>query len=122
VRILGLVPDEILRREYERATLLLLTSVEETAPVALGESHAVGIPAVGTDAGGIPWMIRDGQTGFVRPVGDIDGLAERVRAILLDPALRSRLAATAKRVGREEYSLDEIARKTILAWEQILAG
>jgi len=122
VRILGLVPDEVLRREYERATLLLLTSVEETAPVALGESHAVGIPAVGTDAGGIPWMIREGETGFVRPVGDVEGLAERIHTLLTDAELRARLAAGARRVGEEEYSLDRIARKTVDAWGEILGG
>lgn len=122
VKILGLVSDEVLHQEYARATLLLLTSIEETAPVALGESHAVGIPAVGTDAGGIPWMIRDGETGFVRPIGDVGGLAERVRVLLSDHNLRNRLAANARRVGEEEYSLDRIARKTVEAWETILRG
>lgn len=122
VRILGLVPDSVLHDEYRKASLLLLTSIEETAPIALGEAHAIGIPSVGTNAGGIPWMIRDGETGFVRPVGDVPALADRVRALLVNDELRTRMAASAKRVGIEEFSLDEIARKTILAWEQILAG
>jgi 1,2-diacylglycerol 3-alpha-glucosyltransferase len=120
VRLLGLVPDHVLWEEYERASLLLMTSLEETAPVALGEACAVGLPAVGTDAGGIPDMIRNDETGYVRPVGDIAGLAERVVAILEDPQLRTRLAAAAREVGRAEFALDAIARKTHAAYQEIL--
>ena len=121
VRLLGLVPDEQLWAEYERAAVLLLTSKEETAPVALGEACAVGLPAVGTDAGGIPYMIHDGETGFVRPVGDIAGLAERTVAILTDAPLRDRLAGRAGEVARQEYALDRITEQTLAAYRTILA-
>lgn len=120
VRVLGLVPEAELHREYERASLLLLTSIEETAPVALGEAHAIGIPSVGTDAGGIPFMIRDGETGFVRPVGDVEGLAEAVGVLLGDADRRETVAAAARRVGEAEYSLERIARATVDAWREIL--
>ena len=122
VRLLGLVPDEQLWEEYERAAVLLLTSKEETAPVALGEACAVGLPAVGTDAGGIPYMIRDGETGFVRPVGDTAGLAERTVAIMTDAPLRDRLAARAREVGRQEYALDRITEQTLAAYRTIVAA
>ncbi len=122
VRILGLVPEATLRAEYARASLLLMTSLEETAPVALGEACAVGLPQIGTDAGGIPDLLRDGETGFVRPVGDAEALAERAIAVLRDPALRERLARRAKEIGRAEFALDAIAAKTAAAYEEILAG
>jgi len=122
VRLLGLVPDKKLWEEYERAAVLLLTSKEETAPVALGEACAVGLPAVGTDAGGIPTMIHDGETGFVRPVGDTAGLAERIVAILTDAPLRDRLAARAREVGHQEYALDRITEQTLAAYRTIVAG
>lgn len=120
VKILGLVPDSALRAEYAKATVLLMTSLEETAPVALGEACAAGVPQIGTDAGGIPDLIRDGETGFVRPIGDVEGLAERIVAILRDQNLRERLARRAKEVGRTEFSLDAIARKTVDAYREIL--
>ncbi len=122
LKVLGLVPEETLHREYERATLLLLTSIEETAPVALGEAHAIGIPSVGTDAGGIPYMIRDGETGSVRPVGDVQALAEAVFRLVSDDEHRRSVAEAARRVGREEYSLDRIAARTVEAWEEILSA
>jgi glycosyltransferase involved in cell wall biosynthesis len=120
VKILGLVPDSTLRAEYAKASVLLMTSIEETAPVAIGEACAAGIPQVGTDAGGIPDLIREGETGFVRPIGDVDGLAERLIVVLRDRNLRDRLAQRAKEVGRAEFSLDAIAKKTLDAYREIL--
>ena len=120
VKILGLVPDSTLRAEYAKASVLLITSIEETAPVALGEACAAGVPQIGTDAGGIPDLIREGETGFVRPIGDVEALAERLIAVLRDRDLRDRLANRAKEVGRAEFSLDAIARKTVVAYQEIL--
>jgi glycosyltransferase involved in cell wall biosynthesis len=122
VKLLGLVPDESLWEEYAKASLLLLTSLEETAPVALGEALAVGLPAVVTDAGGNPYLIQDGETGFVRPVGDVEALAERVIELLRDGELRARLATHAREVGRRHFALDAIAAQTVAAYEEILGN
>ena len=122
VKLLGLVPREILWQEYQRASLLLLPSLEETAPVALGEACAVGLPAVGSDAGGIPDMIEDGVTGFVRPAGDDGALAAAVLAILQSDELRGRFARNAAARGEAEFALNAIARSTVTAYEEILGG
>jgi glycosyltransferase involved in cell wall biosynthesis len=122
VKILDLVPAEVLWREYAGASLLLMTSLEETAPVAIGEAFAAGIPVVATGVGGIPFMVRNGDDGFVLPVGDAAGLAEAVIGILTDAPLRTRLGAAAKRTGRREFSLDAIAGKTVAAYEEILGS
>jgi len=117
----GLVPEEELFAEYARASLVLLTSVEETAPVAIGEAYAVGIPVVGTDAGGIPHMVREGETGFVRPIGDDAALADAVLSLLRDTDARHHMAQRARAVGEAEFSLEAIARGTIRAYEEVLA-
>lgn len=122
VQLLGLVPRETLWREYQRASLLLLPSLEETAPVALGEACAVGLPAVGSNAGGIPDMIEDGVTGFIRPSGDDRALAAAVLEILQSDELRARLARNAGARGEAEFALDAIARSTASAYAEILGG
>jgi glycosyltransferase involved in cell wall biosynthesis len=90
--------------------------------VAIGEAFAAGIPVVATGVGGIPFMVRNGDDGFVLPVGDAAGLAEAVIGILTDAPLRTRLGAAAKRTGRREFSLDAIAGKTVAAYEEILGS
>jgi glycosyltransferase involved in cell wall biosynthesis len=121
IAVRGLVPEETLFKEYARASVVLLTSIEETAPVAIGEAYAVGIPVVGTDAGGIPHMVRDGETGFVRPVGDDAALAAALLRLLGSRDVRDPLARRAREVGESDFSLEGIARKTVGAYEEILA-
>jgi glycosyltransferase involved in cell wall biosynthesis len=120
IQLLGLVPEEVLFEEYAAASVMLLTSVEETAPVAIGEAYAVGIPVVGTDAGGIPHMIREGETGFVKPIGDDGGLAAAVLELLDSRERRDRFARRAREIGESDFALEGIARRTLEIYRELL--
>lgn len=48
----------------------------ENAPLTILESYALGRPVIGSAIGGIPEMIRDGETGAIVPAGDVEALAE----------------------------------------------
>jgi glycosyltransferase involved in cell wall biosynthesis len=72
------------------------------------EALASGVPVVGSDAGGLPEVIRDGETGVLCPVGDIPGMAAAALAILQD---RKRWAAMSKLAiedSRTRFSRDAI--------------
>lgn len=67
----GFVPNWQLAEEYRRlAPQLFITtsSTEGGAPASMQEVFSMGIPAIGTDVGGIPDLILDGQTGFLLPL------------------------------------------------------
>ena len=68
-QILGLVPDSTLRAEYAKASVLLMTSIEETAPVAIGEACGRR-SAIGTD-GGIPDLILRRGNRIRSAIGDV---------------------------------------------------
>ncbi len=70
------------------AQVLILPSRCEGMGRVLIEAMAAGVPTIGTNVGGIPHMIRDGETGFVVPGGDSRALEARLRQLLADPALR----------------------------------
>jgi glycosyltransferase involved in cell wall biosynthesis len=57
------------------------------------EAMGAGIPVIGSDVGGIPHLLRDGETGFVVAGDDSDALEGRMRQLLLDDELRKRLGA-----------------------------
>jgi glycosyltransferase involved in cell wall biosynthesis len=55
------------------------------------EALAAGVPVIGSDVAGIPYLIRQGESGFVVPGDDIAELEKRLRQLLADPELRRRL-------------------------------
>jgi glycosyltransferase involved in cell wall biosynthesis len=99
--------------EYlDAADLFVLPSLTEGMPRALIEALARGVPAVGTNAGGIPELLPEAQV--VRP-GDPAALAELIRVVLHD---RERLAAMS-RDGFEralEYAPENMRKRKHAFW------
>jgi N-acetyl-alpha-D-glucosaminyl L-malate synthase BshA len=69
------------------ADLFFLMSDRESFGLSALEALACGVPAFGYNVGGLPEVIRDGVTGYLRPVGDVEGVAAAAVSLLLD-ALR----------------------------------
>ena len=83
--------QQSIRRWYAATDASLLTSANEGTPVAAIESLAAERPVVATRAGGTGAVVADGESGFLLPVGDTDGLARRLVELARDPELRHRL-------------------------------
>ena len=120
-----LAPDEVLAR-LKAADLFVLSSHQEGISNAVLEAMAAGLPIVTTNAGGMAEAVRDGVDGYIVPVRDIPAMAERIRQLLQDAALRERMGRAARERCRAEFSLErqaavfeEIYRATI---EQYRSG
>lgn len=82
VEVLGPLDIDDLRRALGRAHFSVLPSRwYENGPMAALESLAAGLPLVGTDMGGIPEMIVEGQTGMVTPAGDAEAMLNALRTV-----------------------------------------
>jgi N-acetyl-alpha-D-glucosaminyl L-malate synthase BshA len=79
------------------ADLFLLPSDSESFGLAALEAMASGVPVVGSRAGGLPEVVVEGETGFLRPVGDVEGMAEAALLVLRDRARREAMG----KAGRE---------------------
>jgi glycosyltransferase involved in cell wall biosynthesis len=90
---------------------LLLTSTNEGTPVAVLEALAAGRPVVATAVGGVPDVVEDGETGFLAPAGDTDGLAERLERLARDPELRRRMGAAGAERVRERFGVDRMVEE-----------
>lgn len=69
------------------------------------EGMLLGKPVVASAAGGVPELIRDGETGFLAPPGDATGLAQRLIPLLRDATLRRRIGEQARAWARERFGL-----------------
>ncbi len=109
VIMLGPLPQELLRRHYERARVFALPCIEATdgdrdiLPNVLKEAMAVGVPVVTTRLDGIEELIEDGVSGLVVAPGDTQALAEKLELLLCDAPLGQRLAGQGRRVIEERF-------------------
>ena len=91
--------------------IAVITSRAEALCLSILESMIAGIPAVGTDSGGVAEVIRHGENGFLIPVGDSDALAERLDELLADDAKRSAFGAQAKKDAEATFLAEQMTRK-----------
>lgn len=107
VEILKALPYPEALKLISGATVLVLPSRCEGMGRVLIEAMAAGVPVIGSDVGGIPYMIRDGVDGYVFPRGDAQALESKLRLVLGDKELRQRLGENGYR--RAHADLNEKA-------------
>ena len=125
VELLGPRPQNELRRYLRRAAVFAAPCVvardgnREGLPTVLLEAMALGVPCVSTDVTGIPEVLRDGETGLMVPQQDPEALAAAIERLLVDPALRVRLATRARCLIETEF---DIVRNTVRIREIFRSG
>ena len=103
------------------ADLLLLPSSQESFGVAALEAMACEVPVVASRVGGLPEVIADGETGFLREPDDIEGMAASAVRLLSDPALHRRVAQDALRAVHERFCAEEIVPRYEALYQEVLA-
>ncbi|HEY4365567.1 MAG TPA: glycosyltransferase family 4 protein [Bryobacteraceae bacterium] len=122
IEILKARPNPEVMEILSKASVFVLPSRCEGTPRVVIEAMASGIPAVGSDVGGIPYLIRDDQTGFVVPVGDVDALEERLRQLLSDAPLRARMGACGYETAHANFGEQAYVERFSRAVEDVVRG
>jgi glycosyltransferase involved in cell wall biosynthesis len=87
---------------FASARVAVMTSLHEGLPLTLTEAMSVGTPFVAYDCNyGPAEVLRDGENGFLVPMGDVDTVADRIVRVLEDDRLARRLGRAARRVTKE---------------------
>ena len=92
VQLLGAVDGARVRDEIRAAHIFVLASWHEPLGVALMEAMSCGIPTIGTNAGGVPELIRDGVDAVLVPPKTPEALAGAVAALADDPDRATQLS------------------------------
>jgi len=114
--------DHEIRPLYELLDLVLLPARFEGTSQALLEAMALGKPILASRAGGIPDTIEDGVTGRLLPPLDAGAWAAAIEQALAEPEAMAGMASRARRVAREEYSLDRTVARTRALYEEVVAA
>jgi glycosyltransferase involved in cell wall biosynthesis len=112
--------DHQLARIYAAADVLALPSLQDNLPNTMIEAMACGTPVVGFAAGGLPDMIRNGETGLLAALGDVAGLRGALTKIAGDPALARALGGRARERVAAECAPEIQARRYISLYSGML--
>jgi len=102
----GNVPN--LEEALGSCDLFILPSETESFGMAALEAMACEVPVIATDSGGLPEVVRDGETGYLLPVGDVAGMAARGIEILSDDDLRRRMGKRGRELAVEKFDEQKI--------------
>jgi glycosyltransferase involved in cell wall biosynthesis len=99
--------------------LFVLPSLNEGMGLALVEAMAMGLPVVATRVGGIPDVVREGETGLLVPPGDEKALALAMLSLLRDPDRRRAYGEAAKRRVDERFDAASTMREVERLYETV---
>jgi glycosyltransferase involved in cell wall biosynthesis len=113
VRFLGVRADvaDILRA----SDVFVLSSRWEGNPLSVMEAMAAGLPVVSTGVGGVPELVREGETGLLVPSEDAGALAQAMQALVDDPVRRQAMGAAARQHAVAHFDI----RHTVRGYEQL---
>lgn len=117
IRLLGKTKD--LYKILELSDLFLLPSSQESFGLAALEAMAAYTPIVSSNAGGIPEVNIDGETGFLANVGDVDKMSADAIKILSDENLLQRMKENAKKQAIH-FDIKNIIPQYEKMYEQVL--
>ncbi len=106
-----------LPQTYAALDVVVNTSLNEGTPVALIEAMAAGVPVVATAVGGVPDVVRHGETGWLAPSGDAAALADSVKLAL---AGRDRLVARARADVLQRFSKERLVTDMERLYDSLL--
>lgn len=125
-RFLGVQPPEVVKQWMNRAYLLCNPS--KTAPngdseglgMVFVEAHAMGLPVVSTQHGGIAEVVESGKSGFLVPEGDWQQLASKIEQLFSQPDLWQTFSKNAQETVKNRFDDRQQIEKLEAIYRQVL--
>jgi len=112
VTLLGRAAYATIQDEMARAAAFALVSLEENSPMAIEEAMAAGVPVVTSNRCGMPYLVREGESGFLVDPNDPEEIADRLRQLLTDDELRRSLGAKGREIALDRFHPTKVATRT----------
>jgi glycosyltransferase involved in cell wall biosynthesis len=116
------VSNEDRKRLFAEAAVIVLPYLEATQSGVVPLAYAFQKPVVATAVGGLPEMIEDGKTGYLVRPKDVEGLADAVLDLLLNPSRRAEFGENGRKKLLDQCSPPVVAAQTLAVYERALAN
>jgi glycosyltransferase involved in cell wall biosynthesis len=111
---------EDIRAVLSRSNLVCLPSYREGLPKVLLEACACQRAVVTTDSPGCRESVRHGENGLLVPPRDASALAEAIRLLVENTALRARMAKRGREIVEQEFAESLVIRQTLVLYRDLL--
>ncbi|WP_445492227.1 N-acetyl-alpha-D-glucosaminyl L-malate synthase BshA [Niallia sp. 03133] len=119
-RVLFLGKQENLEELYSISDLMLLLSEKESFGLVALEAMACGVPCIGTNIGGIPEVIVDGETGFLCQLGNIEEIGEKAAYLLNNKELHEQFSHQSYQRVKEHFRAGLIVNQYEKIYETLM--
>lgn len=92
VLFVGRLDRDAMAEAYSRADIAVNPSRVDNMPNSVLEALACGVPVVSTDVGGVPFIVKNGQTALLVPARSPEAMAKAILRLMADPDLAETLA------------------------------
>lgn len=116
VQILGFLNPEEKMRQFAAADIYVNTNVIDNMPVAVMEACTCGLPVVTTNVGGLPYLLKEGETGLLVDADDDEAMFSAIKRLVAEPELASRLSREGRKLALES-SWENVKRR----WESLFS-
>jgi glycosyltransferase involved in cell wall biosynthesis len=120
VTLLGRITTTEVQAELCNASIYALASLEENSPMGIEEAMAVGVPVVTSNRCGMPYMVKNGETGFLINPFDAQDIANKCERILTNPDLSKKMHDKSKKLALDLYHSERVAERTVAVYQEIL--
>jgi len=101
---------------------VLASTRTEGVPQSLLQAFAAGVPVVASAIGGIPEVVKDGETGMLVPPEDAAALARAIESVLSDRAAAAARALRARRLVEERFSHGAAISRLLALYDEVVGG
>lgn len=120
VTIPGIVPFEHLLKLYREASIMVLTSVQETAPMIISEAMAGGTPVIASRVSGIPYMVAEGSSGYLIDPHSPEEVARQTALLLTDDTIRKQFGRESRRIAESRWKSEVIVNNQLQLYGKLL--
>ncbi len=102
------------------ADIYVCSSISEASPVAVWEAMSMAKPIVSTDVGDVARFIKNGENGFVVPIRDAVGLADKMRELIQNKELREEMGQKSRIAAVQYLDIDICTKKHVVFYKQLI--
>jgi glycosyltransferase involved in cell wall biosynthesis len=119
IRFTGKLSNNDLAKAYTLSNILVLPSSYEAFGMVLLEAMSYGVPVIGTNVGGIPYVLQDGKCGLMVEYGNIDQLAQSIIFLIQNISSKNKYIER----GHERtnhFEIDKIINQLVSLYQKVI--